>query len=104
MHQRSKARYGTVGEFVSEQEDWSSYIEQLENYFVTDDVVTGEKKRAILLSVCGARTYQLISYLTTPVIPSLQTYEDLVKLVRERYSLRWSEIVQKFKFSSHTCK
>ena len=80
------------------------YIEQLENYFVANDVVTGEKKRAILLSICGARTYQLIRNLTTPVTPSLKSYENLVKLVREHYSPRRSEIVQRFKFNSRTRK
>ena len=52
--EEAMACHGTVGEFVSEREDWSSYIERLENYFVANDVVTGEKKRAMLLSVCGA--------------------------------------------------
>ena len=47
------ARHGTVREFVSEREDWSSYIEQLENHFAANDVVTAEKKCVILLSVRG---------------------------------------------------
>ena len=66
--------------------------------------MTDEKKHTILLSVCGACTYQLICNLTTLVTPSLKSYEDLVKLVREHYSPRWSEIVQRFKFSSCMCK
>ena len=86
------ARHDTDGEFVSEREDWSLYIEQLENYFVANNVVTGEKKRAILLSVCGACTYKLIGNLITPVTPWLKSYEYLVKLVREHYSFRRSEI------------
>ena len=70
---------GTIGELVSEQENWSSYIEWLENYFVTNDVVTAEKKHEILLSVCGASTYQLICNFTIPLIPSQKSYEDKVK-------------------------
>ena len=67
---------------------WLLYIELLQNY-VANDVVTAKKKHAILLSVCGACTYQLICNLTTHVIPSLKSYEDLVvKLVREHYSPR----------------
>ena len=65
-------------ESLCELEDWSLYIERLENYFVANDVVTGEKKCAILLSVYGARTYQLICNLKTPITPSLKSYEDLV--------------------------
>ena len=65
-------------------------------------MVTGEEKRAILLSVCAART--LIRNLTTPVTSWLKSYEDLVKLVQEHYSPRRSEIVQRFKFNSRTRK
>ena len=76
--------------FVSEQEDWSLYIERLENFFVANDVVTAEEKHAIQLSVCGDHhhTYRLIRSLTTPITLSLKSYEDLVKLVREHYSPR----------------
>ena len=92
------------GKFVSEREGWSSYIEWPENYFVANDVVTAEKKRAILLSVCGARTSQLIRNLTTQVTPLVKSYEDLVKLVQEHYSSRRPEIVQRLKFNSHMHK
>ena len=48
-----------VGEFVSEREDWLSYIEQLKSYFVANDVVTGDKKRTVLLNK------KLLSHLKT---------------------------------------
>ena len=48
------ATHGTVGEFDSGRETWVSYSERLEQYFIANDVAGEEKKRAILLSVCGA--------------------------------------------------
>ena len=49
------AKHGSVGEYNSDgEEDWVSYIERLQNYFVANKVTTEAKKRAILLSVCGA--------------------------------------------------
>ena len=71
-HQAAEKQWLVVREFVSEREDWSSYIEQLESYFVVNYVVTSDKKHAILLSVCGPRTCQLIRNLTTPVTQSLK--------------------------------
>ena len=35
-----------------------SYTERLEHYFEANDVNSAEKQRAILLSGCGASTYQ----------------------------------------------
>ena len=84
--------------------DWFLYIKRLQNYFVTKNVLTAKKKLAILLSVCCARTSQLIHNHTTPVTQSLKSYEDLVKLVQEHYSPRRSEIVQRFKLDSRMCK
>jgi len=54
------ATYGTVGEFKESEETWTQYVERLEQFFVANDVETEAKQRAILLSVCGAKTYALI--------------------------------------------
>ncbi len=64
------AMHGSVGEFNEAVEDWSSYTERLEHYFTANDVEAIEKKRAILLSGCGAPTYKLIHSLVAPGKPS----------------------------------
>eukprot|EP00731_Ephydatia_muelleri_P038059 Em0643g2a len=51
------SRHGTIEEFDSATEDWRAYSERLEQYFVANDADDAAKKRAILLSVCGASTY-----------------------------------------------
>jgi hypothetical protein len=42
------------------QEEWSKYIERLEFYFKANGVDEEDEQRAILLSVCGSKTYKLI--------------------------------------------
>ncbi len=44
------ALHGTVGEYDSKLEQWTSYTERLEFYFAANDVSSPEKQRAILLS------------------------------------------------------
>ena len=50
------ASNGHMGEFNNQLEDWRSYTERLQNYFIANDIKSEAKQRAILLSVCGPRT------------------------------------------------
>ena len=54
------ATHGTVSAFEPGKEDWSTYVERLNHYFVANGVEDAAKKRAILLTACGASTYKLI--------------------------------------------
>ena len=60
------AVHGTVGEFSGIGEEWPTYIERLEFYFAANEVDSSDKRRAILLSCCGAQTYGLIRSLVGP--------------------------------------
>ena len=64
------AKHGSVGEFFPKGEQWDMYGESCQNYFVANDIGTEAKKRAILLSICGVTTYQLIRNLSTRMTPS----------------------------------
>jgi len=77
------ATRGSISVFVPEQEDWVSYTERLEQYFTANAIKTeeGERWHAILLSCCGAATYQLIRNLVSPEKPTAKSFEQLVKLV-----------------------
>ena len=71
------AKHGTIVEYDPQREDWTSYSERLLEYFTANDVDGAEKKQAILLSVVGAQTYQLIR--------NLLLFADLVKLIKGHY-------------------
>ena len=77
------ATHGNIGQFDRGVEDWTAYCERLEQYFMANDVKDAGKQRAILLSVCGAATYQLIRNLVAPGKPTEKSFADLVKLVKE---------------------
>ena len=61
---------GSIGEFSVGNETWVSYIERLQQYFVANDIKGDDRQRAMLLSVCGASTYQLIWSVVSPAKPT----------------------------------
>ncbi|XP_048860100.1 uncharacterized protein LOC125746627 isoform X3 [Brienomyrus brachyistius] len=93
--------FGTVGEFVEGTEDWTEYEERLGHFFSANGISDGDRKRSILLSACGAKTYKLIRNLATPRKPGEIPYDDLVQLVANHHNPKPSVIVQRFKFHSH---
>ena len=73
------SNHGHIGEFNNQLEDWRSYTERLQNYFIANDIKSEAKQRAILLSVCGPRTYKLIRSLLSPQEPKDASFADIVK-------------------------
>ena len=92
----------TIGEFQPGTESWVLYTERLEQHFLANDVQDADKKRAFLLSSCGAPTYQLIRNLTAPDKPSSKSFDELVKLVQTHHQPPPSITVQRFNFHSRT--
>ena len=84
----------TIGVFEPSKEYWVSYIEQLEQLFTATDVAINEKKRAILLSVCGPHANRLIQSLVLTAKPGTKSFNKLVKLMKEHqmppYNPFWS--------------
>ena len=64
-----------------------------------NDVVDTIKKRAILLSACGPKTYKLVHSLADER-PELKSYHDLETLVKDFHNPKPSVIVQLYKFNS----
>ena len=48
--------HGHMSPFNPSNEDWRAYVERFEQYCIANDIVDDGKKRAVLLSVCGAKT------------------------------------------------
>ena len=90
-----------IGEFNSAEEDWSSYSERLEELYIANDVQDASKRRATLLSACGAGTYTLICSLVAPNKPSEYTFKRLVELVGTYHNPKPSVTVQRHKFYTH---
>jgi len=72
----------------------------LQEYVVANEIEAAAKKKAILLSVLGAETHQLMRSLAAPQKPTEKSYDQLVDLVIKYYQPMPSVILQHFKFGS----
>ena len=87
-------------EFNPQREDWTSYIRRLHKYFIANGINESAKTKAILLSIVGVETYQLMRNLIAPAKPTGKSFDQLVKLVKEHHNPAPSVILQHFKFAS----
>lgn len=96
------ATYGTVGEFKESEESWTQYAERLEQYFAANEIKDAKKQRAILLSVCGSKTYGLIRDLLQPQKPGDVELTEILEKLENHFSPKPSVIVERFKFHSRS--
>ena len=96
--------HGSVGEFDSDEneDDWETYVERVALYFTANGISDATKKRAILLSVCGAKTYRVIRDLVAPAKPTDISYDDIVSLVQKHFNPKPVVTIQRFKFNSRS--
>ena len=100
----AKHMYGNIAEFDQALENWEAYMEQMEQYFVANEVTSDTKKKAILLSTCGPSTYSTIRSLTAPDKPTDLDYLALLELAKKHYNPKLSVIMQWYKFNSRNQK
>ncbi|KAJ8001021.1 hypothetical protein DPEC_G00186480 [Dallia pectoralis] len=96
----ANALVGTLTVFNSQTQTWEECVEVLGNVFVANEIEDGEKKRAILLSYVGSRTYSLMRNVLSPDKPGERSYGELTDLLQSHFNPKPSEIVQRFKFNS----
>ena len=89
--------HGAVVAFDPANDDWSEYVERLEHYFTANDIVEGDKQRAILLNAVGASTYRLVRSL---VSPSKVTDAELVEKAQVHFNPKPSAIVKRYEFNT----
>ena len=96
------ATQGAISQFDAKVEDFASYIERLNYYFIANDVTTDQKKKSILLTVCGPTTFKLIRNLADAHQLEAKPYEEIVKMVKDHCDPKPSCIVQHFKFNTRS--
>ena len=85
-------------------DDWEDYTDRLKQYLVANKMDTdedAERRRAVLLTVCGAPTYSLIKDILAPAKPSDKSHGELVNLVKRHYHPKPGKIVSRYKFYTH---
>lgn len=88
------ATIGTLAEFDQKNQSWEEYCEIMEQFFVANNIDDGDRQRAILISVVGTSTYSLMRNLLSPDKPKDKTYTELVRLLKDHFDPKPSEIVQ----------
>ena len=73
------AYLGTISEFSNTQKSWIAYVERLVQYLAANKIEDADQQQAILLSVCGPATYQMICNLMSPKKPD---YDPILATVR----------------------
>ena len=97
--------FGKLDEFdPGSGEDWTQYVERMEYYFLANEITSSDKKRALLISAMGAKSYKLLRNLITPAAPSDKSFKELVEALTKHFCPPPSEIVQRFKFNTRVRK
>lgn len=91
-------KHGNIEEFDINSHNWDEYVERLEHYFVANEVEEENQQRAILLTVCGSKTYGLIRNIVSPDKPSDKTYDELITEIRSHLKPKPLIIAERFKF------
>ena len=67
---------------------------------MTDD----ERKKALFLTICGAKTYQLVRNLVAPAKPDDRSLEQITDALNEHLSPTPNEICERFRFRNRMRK
>lgn len=81
-----------------EGDDFSAWLERLEQYFVANDVAA-EKRVAVLLTVLGDKTYGLLRSLVAPNKPAEKTFTELTDLLCGQLEPKRLVVAERFRFS-----
>ena len=91
------ALIGNIGSFDASTDNWSSYKERLEQFYEANDIAD-EKKVAVLLSVIGGKTYDLLRSLTAPQRPAERNFAQLCEILESHFSPKPLIIAERFRF------
>lgn len=86
---KSMATLGRIQEFNSTTGNINLYLKRLEQYFEANRIEEdGEmnKRRAILISVIGAKTYNVLSDLCSPSSPASKSYTDFKAILKNHFA------------------
>lgn len=91
--------YGNIGSLTEFKigDDWSVYIERLEQYLEAN-MIQENRKVAVLLTVVGEHAYKILRDLCDPHKPSTKTYQELKNLLEKQFSPQVSVFRERIQF------
>lgn len=76
---------GTLPTFSQGYDDWKTYSEILDQFFIVNNV-EDEKKSAFLISCIGSETYKVLRDLCHPSLPKDKPFAELSEILRKQFS------------------
>ena len=92
--------FGRMDAFDPKVEEWSTYVERLEMFFVVNNV-PDDKKAASLLTLIGGRMYALLKSLTTPTKPTELSFKEIVEIMGRHLTPKPIVIAERYKFHKY---
>lgn len=92
---------GKIEHFDLNDDNWSLYIERLEQYFLINDVKDALKV-PMLITLVGGATYELLVTLCSPTKPSEMKFDDITKLMKNHLQPAPSILAERYKFRQRT--
>ena len=90
--------FGRIDEFQPENESITTYLECIDIFFTTNDVVV-ERRVPVFLSVIGGRTYALLRDLLAPEKPGEMSFTCLAETLRKHSEPTRVIIAEQFIFT-----
>ncbi|CAL9701119.1 unnamed protein product [Knipowitschia caucasica] len=88
---------GHMDTFDSSMEDWSIYVEIFDQYCLANGI-EDERKVAVLLSLMGAKTYNLLRSLIAPAKPADKTIEEITRTLKNHLNPASLVFAERFRF------
>ena len=77
------ALVGTIENFSISHDNWSEYVERVEQYFIANGINDADKKKGTLLTVIGSEAYRLLRNLVAPAKPAEKTFAEIVEVLKK---------------------
>ena len=81
------------------EDNWEEWKERLEFYLEAENVTENDKKRSVLLTVCGREMYSLVKSLASPGKLRDKSFEDIISLLDRHLQPKPSVTVARFQFN-----
>ena len=88
---------GNIGQYNDATEHRSSYKERLEQFIAANDIAA-DKRVAVMLSVVGSKTYELLRTMTAPTKPADKTFAQLCEILETHLAPKPLIIAERFHF------
>ncbi|XP_046383408.1 uncharacterized protein LOC124153987 [Ischnura elegans] len=93
---------GRMDPFDPEKEDFSSYAERFEQFFLLNGISQSSVQVPLFITFCGASTYTLLKNILFPKKPYEQPFEVLLSTLKAHFAPKRLTISERYKFYSRS--